>query len=59
MASIRSLASDVQQLWGEVNDASNEREQALMAAKLVHKLDRDADDTLNWLEEKEAAQVGD
>ncbi len=56
-ASIKAKGSDLQQLWSEVNEAATERQQALQGAKQVHKFDQEADETLNWLEEKEAMQV--
>ncbi|KAK0410555.1 hypothetical protein QR680_005192 [Steinernema hermaphroditum] len=56
-ASIRAKATDLHDLWKEVNDAANERQQALVGAKMVHKFDQDADEMLHWLGEKEALQV--
>ncbi|VDM96556.1 unnamed protein product [Thelazia callipaeda] len=68
-ASIKAKGTDLQHLWSRVNEAANERQQALQGAiqKLkdslpflmpkVHKFDEDADETLGWLEEKEAHQV--
>uniref|UniRef100_A0A914XIB6 Spectrin alpha chain n=1 Tax=Plectus sambesii TaxID=2011161 RepID=A0A914XIB6_9BILA len=56
-ASIKAKGSDLQQLWSDVHEASTDRQQALLGAKQVHKFDQDADETLNWLQEKEATQV--
>ncbi|MFH4980275.1 hypothetical protein AB6A40_006984 [Gnathostoma spinigerum] len=56
-ASIRAKGTDLQQLWVSVNETANERQQALQGAIQVHKFDQDADETLGWLEEKEAHQV--
>uniref|UniRef100_A0A1I7ZAM9 PH domain-containing protein n=1 Tax=Steinernema glaseri TaxID=37863 RepID=A0A1I7ZAM9_9BILA len=56
-ASIRAKATDLNDLWREVNEAANERQQALVGAKMVHKFDQDADEMLHWLGEKEALQV--
>uniref|UniRef100_F1KPH2 Spectrin beta chain n=1 Tax=Ascaris suum TaxID=6253 RepID=F1KPH2_ASCSU len=56
-ASIRAKGTDLQHLWSAVNEAATERQQALQGAIQVHKFDQDADETLGWLEEKEAHQV--
>ncbi|EJD74610.1 beta chain spectrin [Loa loa] len=55
--SIKAKGTDLQHLWSRVNEAANERQQALQGAIQVHKFDQDADETLGWLEEKEAHQV--
>uniref|UniRef100_A0A158QA40 Spectrin beta chain n=1 Tax=Enterobius vermicularis TaxID=51028 RepID=A0A158QA40_ENTVE len=56
-ASIKAKGSDLQQLWSVVNEAATERQQAFEGALQVHKFDEDADETLGWLEQKEALQV--
>uniref|UniRef100_A0A183IDZ9 Calponin-homology (CH) domain-containing protein n=1 Tax=Soboliphyme baturini TaxID=241478 RepID=A0A183IDZ9_9BILA len=56
-ASIKAKNADLQKLWCDVNEAANERHQALLGARQVHKFDQDADETLNWLQEKEALLV--
>ncbi|VBB25988.1 unnamed protein product, partial [Acanthocheilonema viteae] len=55
--SIKAKETDLQHLWSRVNEVANERQQALQGAIQVHKFDQDADETLGWLEEKEAHQV--
>uniref|UniRef100_A0A915PUP8 Spectrin beta chain n=1 Tax=Setaria digitata TaxID=48799 RepID=A0A915PUP8_9BILA len=55
--SIKAKGTDLHHLWSRVNEAANERQQALQGAVQVHKFDQDADETLGWLEEKEAHQV--
>ncbi|VDK61916.1 unnamed protein product [Onchocerca ochengi] len=55
--SIKAKGTDLQHLWSRVNEVANERQQALQGAIQVHKFDQDADETLGWLEEKEAHQV--
>ena len=52
--SIRAKGQDVQQLWREVNEAANERQQALMDGKNIHLFDQKADELLERLAEKEA-----
>ncbi|VDK88570.1 unnamed protein product, partial [Litomosoides sigmodontis] len=55
--SIKAKGADLQHLWSRVNEVASERQQALQGAIQVHKFDQDADETLGWLEEKEAHQV--
>ncbi|CAK5026981.1 unnamed protein product [Meloidogyne enterolobii] len=52
--SIRAKGQDVQQLWHEVNEAANERQQALIDGKNIHLFDQKADELLERLAEKEA-----
>uniref|UniRef100_A0A5S6R1A2 Spectrin beta chain n=1 Tax=Trichuris muris TaxID=70415 RepID=A0A5S6R1A2_TRIMR len=56
-ASIKAKGADLQKLWCDVNEAATDRQQALLGARQVHKFDQDADETLNWLQEKEAQIV--
>ncbi|CAB3398580.1 unnamed protein product [Caenorhabditis bovis] len=56
-ASITAKATDVQRLWTHVNEVTNERKQALHGARQVHRFDQEADQTLNWLQDKEATGV--
>ncbi|OUC42104.1 spectrin repeat-containing domain protein, partial [Trichinella nativa] len=56
-ASVRAAGADLQKLWHDVNEAATERHQALLGAKQVHEFDQEADETLNWLHEKEAQLV--
>ena len=54
VASIRAKASDLQTLWHAVNEAANERQQALLDGKNIHLIDAKADELLNRLAEQEA-----
>ncbi|CDW52048.1 protein sma d; protein sma c; protein sma b [Trichuris trichiura] len=56
-ASIKAKGADLQKLWCDVNEAATDRQQALLGALQVHKFDQEADETLNWLQEKEAQIV--
>ncbi|CAJ0573578.1 unnamed protein product, partial [Mesorhabditis spiculigera] len=56
-ASIRAKGDDLSRLWQGVNESANERQQALTGAKQVHRFDQEADETINWLQEKEADGV--
>uniref|UniRef100_A0A0K0EWJ5 Karst (inferred by orthology to a D. melanogaster protein) n=1 Tax=Strongyloides venezuelensis TaxID=75913 RepID=A0A0K0EWJ5_STRVS len=52
--SIKAKGTELTYLWSHVNDLANERQQALNGAKLVHEFDQTADQTMSWLQEKEA-----
>jgi spectrin beta len=54
-AKIRSKVDEVNQLWDDLNELSHARQDALSGAKLVHVFDRNADETVTWITEKEAA----
>ncbi|KAL6743755.1 hypothetical protein Aduo_016762 [Ancylostoma duodenale] len=56
-ASIRAKGTDLNSLWTSVNEAATERQQALAGARQVHRFDQEADETLNWLGDKEATGV--
>uniref|UniRef100_A0A0K0DJQ5 PH domain-containing protein n=1 Tax=Angiostrongylus cantonensis TaxID=6313 RepID=A0A0K0DJQ5_ANGCA len=56
-ASIRAKGTDLQSLWTSVNEAATERQHALAGARQVHRFDQEADETLNWLQDKEATGV--
>lgn len=51
---IRAKVNDTKQLWDELNDLVNARQEALAGAKQVHVYDRNADETIAWINEKEA-----
>ena len=53
-AKIRAKVDDVNQLWDDLNELSHARQDALSGAKLVHVFDRNADETVTWILEKEA-----
>uniref|UniRef100_A0A0N4ZQ51 Spectrin beta chain n=1 Tax=Parastrongyloides trichosuri TaxID=131310 RepID=A0A0N4ZQ51_PARTI len=52
--SIKAKGTELTYLWSHVNELANERQQALNGAKLVHEFDQTADQTMSWLQEKEA-----
>jgi spectrin beta len=51
---IRAKVDEVNQLWDDLNELSHARQDALSGAKLVHVFDRNADETVTWITEKEA-----
>ncbi|XP_064623906.1 spectrin beta chain, non-erythrocytic 2-like isoform X3 [Lineus longissimus] len=51
--SIEQRSQEIVQLWEEVRELTDARQRALEAAKQVHAFDRDADDTIEWIGEKE------
>jgi len=51
---IRAKVDEVNQLWDDLNELSHARQDALSGAKLVHVFDRNADETVTWILEKEA-----
>lgn len=53
-ARIRAKVDEVNQLWDDLNELSHARQDALSGAKLVHVFDRNADETVTWILEKEA-----
>ena len=53
-AKIRAKVDEVNQLWDDLNELSHARQDALSGAKLVHVFDRNADETVTWITEKEA-----
>lgn len=53
-AKIRTKVDEVNQLWDDLNELSHARQDALSGAKLVHVFDRNADETVAWITEKEA-----
>ncbi|KAI3422187.1 hypothetical protein GPALN_012720 [Globodera pallida] len=55
--SIGAKGQDVQLLWREVNEMTNERQQALVDGKNIHLFDQKADELLERLAEKEAYLV--
>ncbi|XP_050536729.1 spectrin beta chain, non-erythrocytic 5 isoform X2 [Daktulosphaira vitifoliae] len=51
---IRIRLDDTQQLWDDLKELANARQEALMGAKQVHVFDRTADETISWIQEKDA-----
>lgn len=56
-ASIRAKGTDLQELWNSVNKDANSRQNCLNGAKQVYQFDQEADETINWLQEKEVLGV--
>ncbi|KAL4238363.1 Spectrin beta chain [Mactra antiquata] len=50
---IKKRDDEITQIWTELREVTVARQEALMAAKQVHIYGRDADDTLEWIQEKE------
>lgn len=51
---ISKKVDETKQLWDELKDLVNARQEALAGAKQVHVYDRRADETITWIGEKEA-----
>lgn len=54
---IKKKVDETKQLWEELKDLVNARQEALAGAKQVHVYDRRADETISWIGEKEATLV--
>ncbi|KAK6641322.1 hypothetical protein RUM44_013031 [Polyplax serrata] len=52
---IKEKIKETQQLWDDVKELAHARQEALAGAKQVHMFDRAADETIDWIDEKEAA----
>ena len=52
---IQSKIDDTQQLWEDLRELAHARQEALAGAKQVHVFDRRADETIGWIQEKDAA----
>ncbi|XP_048733527.1 spectrin alpha chain, non-erythrocytic 1-like isoform X2 [Ostrea edulis] len=53
LEAIKKRSSEVTQQWNDLKEVAKARQEALAAAKEVHMYGRDADDTLDWIQEKE------
>ena len=51
---IQSKIDDTQQLWEDLRELAHARQEALAGAKQVHVFDRRADETIGWIQEKDA-----
>lgn len=51
---IKAKTEETKQLWEELKDLVTARKDALAGAKQVHVYDRTADETISWINEKEA-----
>ncbi|KAA0192470.1 hypothetical protein HAZT_HAZT000963, partial [Hyalella azteca] len=52
---ISAKLEEVEQLWEDLRELASARQEALAGAKQVHVFDRDADETIRWIVEKDAA----
>ncbi|XP_022241663.1 spectrin beta chain, non-erythrocytic 1-like [Limulus polyphemus] len=50
---IQARSFQVAQLWKELQECSDARQEALVGAKEVHTFDRSADETISWINEKD------
>lgn len=55
--SIKTKRDETKQLWEELKDLVNARQDALLGAKQVHVYDRVADETISLINEKEASLI--
>ncbi|EDW33698.1 GL13266 [Drosophila persimilis] len=55
--SIKSKRDETKQLWDELKDLVNARQDALAGAKQVHVYDRVADETITLIQEKDASLI--
>ncbi|XP_071547281.1 spectrin beta chain, non-erythrocytic 5 isoform X4 [Panulirus ornatus] len=51
---IKEKVEELQQLWDDLKELANARQEALAGAKQVHVFDRNADETISWIAEKDA-----
>ncbi|XP_041352702.1 spectrin beta chain, non-erythrocytic 5-like isoform X2 [Gigantopelta aegis] len=50
---IQQQANEIKQMWADLKEVAEARRDALAGAKEVHMYGRDADDTLEWIQEKD------
>ncbi|XP_075227745.1 spectrin beta chain, non-erythrocytic 5 kst isoform X2 [Lycorma delicatula] len=53
-ARIQGKLEETQQLWDDLKELAHARQEALAGAKQVHVFDRTADETITWIQEKDA-----
>ncbi|KAL1131759.1 hypothetical protein AAG570_011372 [Ranatra chinensis] len=53
-AKIKIKLDETQQIWDDLRELANARQEALTGAKQVHVFDRAADETIAWIQEKDA-----
>ncbi|XP_066955513.1 spectrin beta chain, non-erythrocytic 5 isoform X7 [Macrobrachium rosenbergii] len=51
---IQEKVDELQQLWDDLKELASARQEALAGAKQVHVFDRNADETISWIAEKDA-----
>lgn len=54
---IKTKSDETKQMWDELRDLVNARQDALAGAKQVHVYDRRADETITWIGEKETTLI--
>lgn len=54
-AEIRTKVNELQEQWRDLLELAHARKEALAGAKQVHLFDRSADETIAWIQEKDAA----
>ncbi|XP_078000869.1 spectrin beta chain, non-erythrocytic 5-like isoform X3 [Glandiceps talaboti] len=52
---VHSKCDDVNKQWAQLKELTNTRIEALAGAKMVHQFDHDADETREWILEKDSA----
>ncbi|XP_054271663.1 spectrin alpha chain, non-erythrocytic 1 isoform X2 [Macrosteles quadrilineatus] len=52
---IQLKLAETKQLWEDLKELANARQEALAGAKQVHVFDRTADETITWIQEKDAS----
>ena len=50
---IKKRQDMINRMWAEVKEVAQSRQESLAGAKKVHTFVRDADDTIEWIEEKD------
>lgn len=58
-ARIIGKIEETKQQWEDLKELAHARQDALAGAKQVHMFDRTADETISWIQEKEAALSSD
>ncbi|GIY06493.1 hypothetical protein CDAR_514752 [Caerostris darwini] len=51
---IASRSREIAQMWEELKECAQSRQEALAGAKQVHTFDRSADETISWIHEKDS-----
>ncbi|XP_013777045.2 LOW QUALITY PROTEIN: spectrin beta chain, non-erythrocytic 1-like [Limulus polyphemus] len=51
---IKNRSNEISQLWNNLVESANGRQEALQGAKEVHAFDRSASETIGWIDEKDA-----
>ncbi|XP_046434088.1 spectrin beta chain, non-erythrocytic 1 isoform X2 [Neodiprion fabricii] len=56
---IHAKIDEIKQQWDDLKELAHARQEALAGAKQVHMFDRTADETISWIQEKEASLSSD